>query len=386
MDSADVVLVERALAGDRSAFGALVALHRPLLVGFLASLLGDAAEAEDVAQEACLAAYLGLERLRDHARFSTWLTGIGLNLARMRLRTRARNPGLTWEDLDGGRAVPGFNWSQASPSAEAVAEARQAHAAVLRAIQALPPELSRAVRQHYLEGLSIAEVAMLAEVPAGTIKARLHRARGRLRMALAPVVLSQPASHADRKELAMIEMRVQSVVQRTAPHDEAAPHYGRPHRVVLLKEAAGQRMLSIWVGPWEGDNIALLLAQKATVRPMAYELVARVLEAGQMKLQRAAVTRLDDDIFYAALHLEAHGSVHEVDARPSDALAVALRAGAPVFVDGSVLEKVGVSPDDWEAKLETQLGPDQPTAAWQPVSADDILERWRWKPKGEQED
>src|SRR5256885_15456595 len=84
----DELLVAAALAGDRQAFAALVDRHRSRAHGVARRLLGDAAEAEDVVQEAVLRAYLGLEELREPGRFGAWLCGITLNLARMRLRGR----------------------------------------------------------------------------------------------------------------------------------------------------------------------------------------------------------------------------------------------------------------------------------------------------------
>ena len=215
MDADDAPLVEQALAGDREAFGRLVSRHWPMLVRLVARLLDDPPEAEDVAQEACLQALLDLRSLRDPGRFGAWLAGIGLNLARMRLRGRRfRGRAEGWE---GGRLELGFIPSNL-PSPEAVYEARELDGLVLRAIAGLPAELQAAVRLYYFDGLSLAEIAALVGVPAGTIKARLHRARGRLRMSLAPARL--PASVKETEEARMIEVIVQGVVIEAAkPHD-----------------------------------------------------------------------------------------------------------------------------------------------------------------------
>src|SRR6187200_1930425 len=86
MDGNDRELVGRARAGDREAFGVLLNRHRPMLLRLAQRLLPDPAEAEDTAQEACMTAFLTLDRLQAPERFGAWLAGIGLNLARMRLR------------------------------------------------------------------------------------------------------------------------------------------------------------------------------------------------------------------------------------------------------------------------------------------------------------
>src|SRR5436305_9863227 len=108
-DLADELLVAAARRGDRDAFGRLVDRHRPRTHALTRRLLGDAAEAEDVVQEAVLRAYLALRDLRDPARFGAWLCGIALNLGRMRLRGARRlepldetMPAAAVERVDGG--------------------------------------------------------------------------------------------------------------------------------------------------------------------------------------------------------------------------------------------------------------------------------------------
>jgi RNA polymerase sigma factor (sigma-70 family) len=381
MDMTDAALVAQARAGDREAFGRLVDRHRPMLMRLVLRMLNNPFEAEDLAQEACLHALLELRSLREPARFGAWLAGIGLNLARMRLR-RLRFRGLA-DEWEGGRLEDGFIPSNL-PSPEAVYEARELDGLVLRAIAGLPAELQAAVRLHYFEGLSLAEIAALVGVPAGTIKARLHRARSRLRMSLAP---ARPSGSTKQiQEARMIEVIVQGVVVETAKMDdllEASGSEAAPagiinplqvpvppeqllHRVVLLKERDGQRVLPIWIGPWEGDMIALALAEQSAPRPMPYELMMRLMEAGQMSLERATVSQLTGDVFYSTLELRGSGQAHAIDARPSDAIALALRAKAPLFVDESVLKNSGVDMADAPGGAD-----------WQTLNGHDVLERWK---------
>jgi RNA polymerase sigma factor (sigma-70 family) len=383
MDAADPALVKAALAGDRAAFGALVDRHRPMLLRLVYRVLGAVADAEDVAQEACLQAYLALDRLRAPERFGAWLAGIGLNLARQRLRQRhaVRLP----EDWDGGRRADGLAWMEAlrGPSAEVVAEARALQAAVLAAVAELPAEQQAAVRLFYWEGLTIEGVGAVTKAPSGTVKARLHRARRRLRAALAALVEASPAVPASPQEARMREVVVhdvvlveppkQDVLEAAAPAPEAGaeperrplPPGAGQARVVLLKERDGDRILPIWVGPFEGDSIAMLRAGATTVRPMTFELMARLLEVGQVALESAAVTRLADEVFFATLNVRTGGATHAVDARPSDAVALALRLGAPLFVQADVLEQQGVTPD----RLPETLG-----ETWQSVDGEAVFQ------------
>src|SRR3990172_927772 len=183
MDASDADLVKRALAGDLAAFGLLVERQRSVLLRLAQRMLGDPAEAEDVAQEACLHAFLSLSRLRNPERFGAWLCGIAVNLCRLRLRARRSTYAL--EDWEGRRVARGFTWAEAQPAPEAAYKIRELHAVVLNAIALLPPEQQVVVRLHYLDGLTLTEIGVLAEAPLGTVKARLHRARERLRASLA---------------------------------------------------------------------------------------------------------------------------------------------------------------------------------------------------------
>ena len=369
MNPSDSELVRQTLAGDKTAFGALVENHRPMTVRLAARMLGDVAEADDAAQEACLHAFLTLNRLRDLEHFGAWLYGIVVNLCRMRLRARRATYSL--EDWDGGRVAHGFRASEAQLSPEAVYEIRELHQRLLHAIELLPDEQRAAVRWHYLDGLTLNEIGVLAGSPVGTVKARLHRARERLRTELVQPL--QPDSQPKEKP-AMIEVVVQSVIMRVGQPMEAVESASPPappaHRVVVLKEKQGERLLPIWIGSHEADMISLQLAGGSAPRPMTYELAARLLEAAHATIERVAVSKLREKVFYATLWVKTGDSAQEVDARPSDALNLALRVNAPLFVAPEVMDGCSVQPDQLEAKLEENMEP--VTFKWVNAPAPDL--------------
>jgi RNA polymerase sigma-70 factor (ECF subfamily) len=342
MDHDDGKIVERVLAGDRDAFGLLIDRHRDGAVRFALRILRVRADAEDVVQEALLHAFLQLADLRARDRFAAWLLGIVVNLAKSRLRARRETP---VDDWAGGRAISGFVWMDAEPSPDARQEARELHDRIWSALGGLPAEQQEAVQLHYVDGLRVWEIAALVGVPSGTVKARLHRARGRLRRALA-AELGVPLNTGGRreKELAMIAVTVDDLFVRVPKEGDVlwlkmdgTSNVGRL-RVVLLKEQDGQRALPIWVGAPEGDTIGLALAGIETPRPMSLGLMFRVLGVADIAVERVVVTALRDDIFYAVLALRIGGQLHEVDARPSDAIALALYADAPVFVTPEIMD------------------------------------------------
>jgi uncharacterized protein len=272
-------------------------------------------DAEDVVQEALLQAFLGLERLRDPERFGSWLYGITLNLARMRLRRRDPLP----VDVDALErpAVDG------DPGLEAVREA----------LDVLPPREREAVVLHYVEGLNTREVASLLGARPGTVRVRLHRARRRLREDLAELAPST------NKEAEMIEVGVEDVVVRMSGEDGDPADIAGETRIVLLKEVDGERRLPIWIGSPEAAMLAMSLGGEAMPRPMTADLLAKVIEAADATVERVSVNALREETFYATVVLATVAGTKEVDARPSDALNLALRVGAQIYVVDDVFEK-----------------------------------------------
>ena len=356
----DGAIVERVLAGDRDAFGILIDRHRDGATRLAMRILRSRADAEDVVQEALLHAFLDLAELRDHDRFVAWLLGIVVNLAKTRLRMRREVP---VEDWSGGRAIRGFVWMDVEPSPDVRQEARELHDLVWSALAELPAEQQETVQLHYVDGLRMWEIAALVGVPAGTVKARLHRARGRLRRALAAELRVPLESGGRREERTMIPVMVDDLIVRVPKEGDVrwiAIPGGPPANVghlcvVLLKERDGDRVLPIWVGMFEGNAIALALAGIETPRPMSLSLMYRVLGMANIPIERVVVTTLRDNIFYAVLTLRIDGQLKEVDARPSDAITLALYAGAPVVVTPEMLElSVVVKAPDALPALEVQ--------------------------------
>jgi uncharacterized protein len=108
--------------------------------------------------------------------------------------------------------------------------------------------------------------------------------------------------------------------------------------IVILKDAAGDTVLPIWVGAFEAQAIALELEKVSTPRPMTHDLIKNVLVGLETQVHKVVVTELREDTFYAVIWLERGGEVVSIDSRPSDALALALRVDCPIFVDDVVLK------------------------------------------------
>jgi len=131
------------------------------------------------------------------------------------------------------------------------------------------------------------------------------------------------------EDVMLIEMQIKGLMMD--------PVTGVP--IVILRNADNQRVLPIWVGPVEANAIALQIENVTPPRPMTHDLLKNLLTEFDARVQRVVITALRGNTFYAYLDIERQGTRVLVDARPSDALAVALRSRAPVFVDDAVLDQ-----------------------------------------------
>ena len=136
--------------------------------------------------------------------------------------------------------------------------------------------------------------------------------------------------------------------------------------IVILRDKDGQRVLPIWVGVFEANAIALQIENITTPRPMTHDLLRNVIHDLKAEIRKVVVSDLKDNTFYALIHLEVNGEPLAVDARPSDAIALALRARAPIFVEDRVIDTAKTSdfaPDKADAerlhKWLESLDPDE---------------------------
>jgi bifunctional DNase/RNase len=118
------------------------------------------------------------------------------------------------------------------------------------------------------------------------------------------------------------------------------------HRVVVLKEEGMERYLAIWIGPYEADAITIKLQGIEVARPLTHDMVQQTIERLGASVSHVLVNDLHDDTFYARVVLDREGERIELDSRPSDAIALAVRVQAPIFVAESVMEQAGVVPDE----------------------------------------
>ena len=130
--------------------------------------------------------------------------------------------------------------------------------------------------------------------------------------------------------------------------------------VVILKDPEGDRYLPIWIGAWEASAIAMRLQGLAAERPLTHDLFAAALDRLGVRVERVVINELTDETYHARIHLERDGVQVEVDARPSDALALAVRAEVPIFAADEVLAQAALAADpDEEAIADDEEAEDE---------------------------
>jgi bifunctional DNase/RNase len=122
-------------------------------------------------------------------------------------------------------------------------------------------------------------------------------------------------------------------------------HMLSSQHVVILKDTGRDRYLPIWIGPWEANAIAMRLQGVTPERPLTHDLFSRTLEELGVSVKRIVVSDLSDETFRARLVLELDGRDVDIDARPSDAIALAVRAGVPIYATDSVMDRAAVTPE-----------------------------------------
>jgi uncharacterized protein len=125
--------------------------------------------------------------------------------------------------------------------------------------------------------------------------------------------------------------------------------------IVILKDVSSDTVLPIWVGLYEANAIALEVEKASPPRPMTHDLLKNLIHGLNAEVQRIVVTELRDDTFYAVIWMEQNGEVVTLDARPSDAIALALRADCPIYVSEDVLKEAKVVPNTADSATAEEL-------------------------------
>jgi len=116
-------------------------------------------------------------------------------------------------------------------------------------------------------------------------------------------------------------------------------------RIVVLREVNAERYLPIWIGPYEAESITIALQEIEVARPQTHDLIRNIMNNLNARLVRVEVVALRDDVFFGSLIIDYNGQMLDIDSRPSDALALAVRAHVPILVSREVMDSAGIIPE-----------------------------------------
>lgn len=333
---AELVLLTR--AGNREAFGYLVERYQQMVRRIATRLIAVDEVARELAQEALVQAYLSLDHLRDPVSFKSWLYGITLNVCRGYLRDQ-KGDVLSLESMMGGMRCDSVFDAAIDP--QSVAEEREMRLAVFGAMQNLPPGDRAAAQLFYYEQLTLREVAATLQVPVATVKGRLYRARKYIREQVSSQY--EEVLPAKQRRRRMRKVTIDSVRE----HPETKQY------VVVLKDA-DDKSLVIWIGQAEAYTIAGGLNEIEPLRPLSAQLMLNLLQATKSELIEVRIEALKEEIFYAIIKIRSGKETQEIDARPSDALALAALAKCPIYAAEEVIERAtGFPPGKIETPIST---------------------------------
>ncbi len=130
------------------------------------------------------------------------------------------------------------------------------------------------------------------------------------------------------------------------------------HRVVILKDVDSERYLPIWIGPCEADAITVELQEVEVARPLTHDLLKTLITEMGATVSHILVNDLRDDVFYARIVVDVNGRRLEIDSRPSDAIALAVRVRVPIFVEDEVMDKAAITPEE-EVEADSPASSDE---------------------------
>ncbi|HKF36483.1 MAG TPA: bifunctional nuclease domain-containing protein, partial [Ktedonobacteraceae bacterium] len=273
---------------------------------------------------------LSLDHLRDDTRFKGWFYGIVLNVCRSYLREQKR-PLLSLEAMLAGSSLEEDCSFSTLPDPQEALEKLELRQLMQEAVNLLSPKNRAVTFLFYYEQLSLQEIANNLGISVVAVKSRPHQARKELReWLLTAYPEMQRALPSERKRKAMIQVTIVEVVQQ----DRSS--------VVVLQDKAGKRALPVWIGYWEGEAIASSLHNNATPSPLTFNFMVNILKASGSELEEVHIESLKEDTLYAIARVRHGNKVQAVEARPSDALALAVYAKSAVYVAEEVMERAGV--------------------------------------------
>jgi RNA polymerase sigma factor (sigma-70 family) len=340
----DAELVILVRTGNLEAFGCLVERYQSQMKSLAIRMLDHEDIALEMVQEALLQAFLSIQNLNEPQRFKSWLYGIVVNLCRNYLR---KEQGKDLQNIEFSEDLQYNHAGSRLNDPEILIEKLDDHKQFISLIERLKPIYRQVILLHYFYHLRLAEIGEWEGVSLETVKVRLHRARSMLRDQLRELnpEISQEILPEDRRKT-MLLVKVVDVIK--LDNDEGC--------IVLLINEPGDKILPIWIGTFEGLSIAVGIESLESPRPLTYRWVASILDILEAELEEVRIEGLKEDTFLGTMVIRKGDRLVELDARPSDLIALAVHKGIPIYAGEELMLKAGIDLGTVKGKLQPLKG------------------------------
>lgn len=351
MQATDAQLVEQTRNGDNSAFGDLVRRYQGLIYGLAYHRLGSFADAQDIAQETFIKAFRSLDQLVEPERFAPWLKTIAANECKMLLRAcRPTAPLDEIESMPSHAARSAQDWQRT-----------ERHADIRRAVDSLPDRSRLMVTLHYLSGHSHEEIGKFLGVEPNAVAQHLHRARRQLK----DILMREIEEGYEMNKLR--ESFTEQVLGRITLYPIAEGRImisdgGGDVRGLIMAitdHGAEKSYITLWTREADLNEITLgPLPHRTSENPKgrALDSALDLIKALGAQITRVVLHLVEARRCLARVHLRQCRKDFTLDMRPSDAIALAFRAKAPILAEQSVIDRGNVSEDDITAP-DTDMDP-----------------------------
>ncbi len=340
-EKSDPEVIREYLDGNTKAFNVLIDRYQYAVYGMCYHFTQNFADAKDLTQETFIQAFTKLHQLRNPQKFSSWLRQISINVCRMWKRDQDRYPRVSIEKVGEENLV-----DEKSPSPQKTIETNELRARVRRAISSLSEKNRLALTLYYIDGLTYEEIGTFLDIPKTTIKSRLYKARKKLKKEVLQMTkdeFRQSPLPEDFSSQVLQEVELTQIYPLKETDDFHALMKQQSKQIlpvlILTSKEKSNQHLPIFIGFNEGSAIFLARKGISPPRPLTHDLIVTLLKAVGATVKKVIVTDLRENTFFGRIILEYNGKIKEIDSRPSDAIAIAVRLKAPIFVAKRIEKK-----------------------------------------------
>ena len=335
---AEKELIEKVLDGDKLAYHSLFNHYYKFCLAKASGIVGDYEVSKDLVQESFIYAYFKLGSLRDKNLFKLWLGGIVSNVCQNYIRVKARK----------SASLQAYVYqNQASEDTEDV----RIISIISTALKTLDNSFSSIIDAFYYQGKSIPEISAEFGITPSLVKVRLHRARKELKDILIanPEITNYQPTYKKRKTMKKV-----NIIELLPSQTDKAKW------TLLLLEEESNQVLPIIIGAELAATIAANMKGVVLPRPLTHNLFVEILNTNGLLPEGVYISDIKNGIYIATLKVKTSNGIKEYDARPSDAINIAVLTGCPIFVSQAILHSAGIAvPEKYHSRHSLEKGIDQ---------------------------